>query len=220
MLSRANFYTSDEWRGLLDQLKIDRLNEDGQLICPVCGKPIVRKYDCIGHHKIELTDENVNDFTVSLNPENVELIHHACHNRLHGRFEGFVQRVFLVYGSPCAGKTTWVRSVANPDDLIVDMDLLWEAVCLSDRYHKPKRLRANVFGLRDCLIEQIKTRSGRWRNAYLIGGYPLRSDRDRLCELLQAEPVFIEATLDHCISRAPNEEWEGFIREWHGAYVP
>lgn len=220
MLTRANFYTSDVWRGLLDRLKNERVNEDGELLCSVCGKPIVKKYDCIGHHKIELTDENVNDFAISLNPENIELIHHACHNRIHGRFEGFVQRVFLVFGSPCAGKTTWVRSVANPDDLIVDMDSLWEAVCLSDRYHKPKRLRPNVFALRDCLIEQIKTRAGRWRNAYLIGGYPLRSDRDRLCELLQAEPVHIDAPLEQCLSRAPNEEWEGYVREWHASFVP
>ena len=220
MYTRESFYTSDRWRGLLDQLKIQRLTEDGELICSVCGKPIVRAYDCIGHHKIELTDENVNDYSVSLNPENVELIHHSCHNRIHGRFEGFIQRVFLVYGSPCAGKSTWVRSVALPDDLIVDVDNLWEAVCLSDRYHKPKRLKQNVFALRDCLIEQIKTRAGRWRNAYLVGGYPLRSDRDRMCDLLSAEPIFIDSTREQCILRAQSDEWRSFVEEWFAAYVP
>ena len=85
MFTLQNFYTSDKWRGLVDRLKMERLNADGDLICEHCGQPIVRKYDCIGHHVVELTDENVNNYTVSLNPENVKLIHFRCHNEIHQR---------------------------------------------------------------------------------------------------------------------------------------
>ena len=140
MFTLSNFYQSDEWRGLVARLKIERVNADGLLLCEHCGQPIVRKYDCIGHHKTELTDENVNDYVVSLNPANVALIHFRCHNEIHRRFGSPVmRRVFLVYGAPGAGKTTWVRENAERDDLILDIDRLWEAVCLSDRYHKPPR---------------------------------------------------------------------------------
>ena len=218
MFTPFSFYRSDEWTKLRKQLMMERVNENGELICARCGRPILKAYDCIGHHKVELTDENVNDFTVSLNPNNIELIHHKCHNIEHRRFEGFRQEVFLVYGSPCAGKTTWVRSVANADDLILDVDAIWESICLSDRNHKPSRLKANVFGIRDLLIDQIRTRTGMWRAAYVISGYPLRSDRDRMCDLLRAVPVFIDTPKDECLSRA-DDQWREYVEDWFESYV-
>ena len=208
------FYKSKRWINLCDQLRLERLNEDGQLICEYCGQPILQKYDCIGHHKTELTEENVDDAEISLNPENIILIHFRCHNKIHQRFEGYQQKVYIVYGPPCSGKTTFVQNNAERDDLILDLDRIWEAISISDRYHKPKRLRANVFGIRDALIDQIRTRTGQWRNAYIIGTYPLRTDRDRLAELLRAETIFIDTSMDECISRAPNDDWKRFIREW------
>ena len=217
-----NFYKSREWESLVGRLRIERATDDGEIICEYCGKPINRKYDCIGHHEIELTEDNVNDYSVSLNPENVKLIHFRCHNRIHGRWEGargLVQRVYLVYSAPCSGKSTWVHEAANDDDLILDLDKLWESVCMSDRYHKPNRLKANVFGLRDCIIDQIRTRKGKWRNAFVIGGYPLATERTRLCEMLRAEPIYIEADKETCLSRAHNEAWKGYIEDWFEDYT-
>ena len=214
-----NFYTSKKWRAFVNALRLERLDDNGQLICEHCGKPIIKAYDCIGHHTIELTDENVNDYTISLNPENVELIHHKCHNIIHQRFEGFKRRVYLVYGSPCSGKSTYVNDIANADDLILDVDKIWECLSTADKYHKPNRIKANVFGVRDCIIDQIRTRTGNWRNAYIIGGYPLKSDRDRLCDMLNAMPIFIDEPKDICLSRAANEDWKEYIEEWFEDFV-
>ena len=214
-----NFYTSKKWRNFVNALRLERLDDNGQLICEHCGKPIIKAYDCIGHHTIELTDENVNDYTISLNPENVELIHHKCHNIIHQRFEGFKRRVYLVYGSPCSGKSTYVNTVANTDDLILDVDKIWECLSIADKYHKPNRIKSNVFGVRDCIIDQIRTRTGNWRNAYVIGGYPLKSDRDRLCDLLNALPIFIDEPKEICLSRAVNEDWKEYIEDWFEEFV-
>lgn len=219
MFTLETFYKSKEWESLKASLMIERVNKDGNLICAHCGQPITRKYDCIGHHKIELTEDNVNDYDISLNPDNIELIHFKCHNVQHERFEGFSQSVYLVYGAPCSGKTTWVNKVANADDLILDMDSIWESICKSDRYHKPKRLKANAFGIRDCIIDQIRTRQGMWRNAYVIGGYPLATDRERLCNLLNATPIYIEASLEECLERAENQDWKDYIYEWFETFV-
>lgn len=219
MFTVDSFYNSDEWEKLREILMLERVNEHGELICEHCGQPITKAYDCIGHHKIELTEANVNDYKISLNPDNIELTHFKCHNVIHERFEGFRQRVFLVYGAPCSGKTTWVKKVANPDDLILDVDRLWECLCLSDRYHKSNRLRTNVFGVRDTIIDQIKVRAGKWRNAYVIGGYPLRTDRDRLCSLLRATPIFIRADKAECISRAKTDDWKSYIDDWFENFI-
>lgn len=219
----ANFYTSKVWENFRSNLMDERTNDKGQIICAHCGKPIVKAYDCIGHHKIELTDENVNDYTISLNPELVELIHFRCHNKAHKRFTGnmhFGQEVYLVYGSPCSGKSTWVKDNANEDDLILDLDNIWESICFCNRLHKPPRLKSNVFGIRDTLIDQIRIRKGKWRNAFVIGGYPLRTERERLCALLRAKPIFIEESKATCLKRAPSDEWREFICDWFENFVP
>ena len=224
MYDLSSFYHGKEWRKLVEAIRLERVNEDGQLICEYCGKPIVRKYDAIGHHKVELTEENVNDFEVSLNPDNVVMVHHACHNRIHDKLGYSRREVYLVYGPPRAGKTTWVRENMTEGDLVVDMDNVWECVSMCDRYVKPKRLNAVVFKVRDVLIDAVKYRLGRWHNAYVIGGYPLRSERERLCRELGAREVFIDATMEECIQRAEGmegesaEDWKKFIAEWFERY--
>lgn len=217
-----NFYTSKAWRAFRERLMIERTNKDGFIICEKCGKPIMRPYDCIGHHKKELTPDNVNDADVSLNPDNVELIHLSCHNEIHERFSGCKQQVFLVYGPPCAGKSTYVDGVAHGDDLILDIDRIWDAVCKDGRDHKNKRCRAVVFQIRDTMIESIRLRRGSWRNAYIIGGYPLSSDREYITRLTGARPIYIEADMDTCLQRAEHERpepWADYIREWFESFT-
>lgn len=219
MRDLSGFYKSKEWEQLIRILRLERVDDAGQTICGYCGKPITRKYDCIGHHIEELTEQNVEDPEIALNPSNVMLVHFSCHNKIHRRFEGFYQQVFLVYGPPCAGKTTWVQSVANDDDLIVDIDRIWECLCTSDRYHKPNRIKSNVFGVRDILLDQVKIRKGMWRNAYIIGTYPLRTDRDRICSLLRAREVFIFENKETCLSRCQTEAWKTYVHDWFEDYV-
>lgn len=213
-----NFYKSKEWQSLLQQIKLERVSEDGVLYCEHCGKPMTKAYDIIGHHKEELTEANVNNLEISLNPKNIMLIHFKCHNKTHERFGFLQQKVYIIYGSPCAGKSTWVNNVANNDDLILDIDKIWECICNSDKYNKPNRLKSNVFNIRDCILDQIKTRTGMWRNAFIIGGYPLKMDRERLAEKLGAELIYIDSTKEECIARSKTEKWKEYIEEWFELY--
>lgn len=211
----STFYQSRKWTNLVKRLKLERVGDDGVLYCEHCGKPIVKPYDCIGHHKIELTEANVNDFNVSLNPNNIMLIHHKCHNEIHERF-GHEQpkKVYCVYGAPCSGKTTWVKENAGADDLILDMDNIWECISNNGRYIKRNRLKQNVFVIRDCILDQIKTRYGKWKNAYIIGGYPYKMDRERLQQQTGCEFIFIDEKKETCLSRSRNKEWDKYIDEW------
>lgn len=221
-----SFYRSKEWRKLLEVLKMERVDDQGQLICASCEKPIVKAYDAIGHHKIELTEDNVNDANVSLNPDNVELVHHKCHNILHNKL-GYGQReIFLVYGPPLAGKRSWVRDNMSEGDLIIDLDDIWQCVSGCERYVKPGRLKAVAFKVRDALIEAVRYRQGKWLRAYVVGGYPLTSDRERLCKELGAREVYVEATREECIRRVEAmqelnaEEWTRYVDEWFERYNP
>lgn len=217
-----NFYRSKEWEGLLRILKNDpkRLDAMGNIICAHCGKPIVKAYDCIGHHKTELTEENYTDANISLNPDNIALVHHRCHNQIHNKL-GYSQRqVFVVYGSPLSGKSSYVKEAAVEGDLIIDLDSIWECVSGCDRYVKPNRLKSVVFSVRDNLLESVKYRRGKWLNAYVIGGYPYKAERDRLVDTLGAREVFIDTPYEVCVERLTScegrdkKEWEKYISDW------
>lgn len=217
-----SFYHTQNWLKLLQRLKTERLSKDGILYCEYCHKPILKQYDCIGHHKIELNSSNVNDYNISLNPDNVMLVHHACHNKIHERFGNSRQKkVYLVYGAPCSGKSTWVKNSAGTEDIVLDIDNIWQMITNNERYVKPNNLRTNVFMIRDCILDMIRMRTGRWKNAYVVGGYPLASDRERLIQSLDAEEIFVDEKKEVCLERARVSErhgWDKYIEEWFADY--
>lgn len=223
-MSLYNFYRSKEWVNLLKVLKLQRVDSSGYLICEHCGKPIVNKYDCIGHHKIYLTEENYTDAEVSLNPDNIALVHHRCHNRIHDKLGYSKREVFIVYGSPLSGKSTYVNDVMSAGDLIIDIDSIWQAVSGQPRYIKPNRLKSVVFSVRDNLLESVRYRRGKWNNAYIIGGYPYQAERERLVDSLGAREILIDTERDECIRRLEEDnerdhlEWIKYIDDWFNIY--
>lgn len=227
MFDLFSFYRSKEWARLLQQLKVERADDDGQIICEYCHRPIVKAYDMIGHHKTELTEENVNDYDISLNPENVAFVHHRCHNFIHNKLGYSVRKVYLIYGAPLAGKHDWIEQNKNEGDLIIDIDDIWECVSGCQRYIKPNRLKSIVFKIRDVLIDSVKYRLGRWNNAYIVGGYPLQSERERLCKELGAQEIFIQISKDECLARldaletlADKTQLKKWIDDWFESFRP
>ena len=215
-----NFYRSKEWENLLKILKNERVDAQGNIICEHCGRAIVKAYDCIGHHKIELTEENYTDYNISLNPLNIALVHHKCHNIIHNKLFSGSRQVFIVYGSPLSGKSSWVAENMAEGDLIIDMDNIWQCVSGCNRYVKPNRLKSVVFSVRDNLLESVKYRRGKWKNAYIIGGYPYQAERERLAESLGAREVFIDTSYEECVNRLMTcedrdvKQWEQYISDW------
>lgn len=236
MITRKQFYKSDQWSKFRQLVIDERTNDDGFVICAICGKPILKKYDLILHHKKELDDINVNDTNISLNPDNVECVHFKCHNQLHQRFGynrtsagGYVRKhVYIVYGSPCSGKTTWVHDVASEDDLVIDMDSIWQMISTNARYNKPASLKAVAFEIRDKMYDIVKYRSGKWHNAYVVTGGALKGDRDRLMARIGAdECILIDTDYNECIRRLTKrsdmnedmkEEWHQYIDDWFSKF--
>lgn len=227
MYTLFSFYKSKEWQNFIKVLKLERQNNEGYTICEHCGKPIVKEYDCICHHKKELTDINVNDYKISLNPDNIALVHHKCHNYIHNKLGCASRSVYIIYGPPLSGKSSYVKEVMQQGDLIIDMDNIWQCVSHLDRYVKPNKLKGVVFPVRDFLIECVKYRKGQWNNAYVIGGYPLISERQRLANELSAREIYIQCDKLECIKRLKETDdsrdkvlWEKYIEEWFLQYVP
>ncbi|MBR1736395.1 MAG: hypothetical protein IJ736_05195 [Firmicutes bacterium] len=218
--SLFEFYRSDEWANFRERVIMERMDKDGNTIDEVTGKVIVKAYDTILHHIEPLTEENVNDYFVSLNPENIQIVSHRTHNIIHDKIGNHRQKqVFLVYGAPLSGKTSWVKENACKGDLILDIDNIWQSVSGLPRYEKPGRLKAIVFRIYDEVYDAIRYRDGKWFNAFVVGGFPLKSERERTVRELQAREVYIECEKEICLERLAedkerNEDWKKYIGDW------
>lgn len=218
-----SFLASDPWIKFRLMLIAERGNK-----CQKCGKIIARSIDIIGHHITELTPENVHDYSISLNPDNVMLVDFDCHNQLHSRFgHKPTKAVYIVYGPPMSGKTTIVQHEMQRGDLVVDMDRLYHAVSMLPYYDKPDNMFSNVRGIHNLLIDNIKTRYGKWNNAWVTGGYADRYKREQLANELGAELVFCDVKKEECLRRLEMDEdrryrldeWRGYVEKWFAEYT-
>ena len=226
MWTLADFYRSKEWETFRQVVINERTHEDGFVYDEITGKPIVRRYDIILHHTTFLTEENVNDRAISLNPDLIQIVSHKTHNKLHERLGYKRKEIYLVYGPPLAGKTSYVESVALPGDLIIDMDSIWQCISGQPRYVKPGKLKAVAFGVYNYLMDAARVRNGKWQSCYICGGFPFVSERERIAKDYGAREVFIEATQAECMERLQHDtsrdkdEWSEYIAEWFRRYDP
>lgn len=216
-----SFYRSKEWETLRSRITLERVNASGDLICEHCGKPIVHPYDAICHHKIELTESNVHDATIALNPDNIMVVHHRCHNMIHERFgyNSGTRHIYVVWGSPCAGKRAFVDANAGKNDIIVDIDRIYECINLS----RSGMVKGNVFQIYRMLIDAIRTRNGKWRNAWVVRGLPLRIDRENIIkDLGGGEMIHINTDFEECLKEARRRggSWEEWLLEYQAKYQP
>ena len=217
MVTLATFYKSKEW----EEFRRNYLLMRGDLICEKCGKPLLHKYEAILHHINELTENNVNDASVTLNPDNIMLLCHHCHNEIHNKLGVYVRHVYVVFGSPCSGKTTFVEKSAGRNDLIVDVDKLYAAVTVNALHDKPGRLLTNVLGLRSALIDQIKTRYGKWNNAWIIISKCRPMELKRMSDSIGAELIHIREDKELCLARAQERPdiYEELINNYYADYA-
>lgn len=227
MITLREFYSSSNWKKFARTIKLERTNDNGEVICEYCNKPIANPYDCIAHHcNTFLTEENVNDAEIAFNPENIQLVHHRCHNLIHEKLGYKRREVYLIYGSPCSGKSTYLDTVRMPGDFIVDIDRIRQCISGQPTHIITPVLNQILFGVRDLLMDCVRYRRGKWMRCYIIGGFPLQSERERICDETGAVEVFIDTPKEVCLSRLENNPnhrdiklWQGFIDEWWRRYT-
>ena len=219
-----SFYASAAWINFRAYIIAER-----GLVCEHCGKEILKERDATVHHVTELTPENVHDAVIALNPENVLLVHsNPCHDEIHQRF-GYVpeKKVWVVYGPPLSGKTTFVAENKDRNDLVVDMDQLYKAITLLPGYDKPDILLINIRAIYNTLIDNIKTRYGKWHSAWIVTGGADKYKRERMAGELGAELIFCDVSKKECLRRLSldegrkyrQDEWREYIEKWFREYT-
>jgi hypothetical protein len=210
-----NFYTSRPWQAFRAAIIAER-----GMKCQHCGQLITKVGDLTIHHIKELTPENVHDAMIALNPDNVKIVHRDCHDQIHQRF-GYTpaKGVYIVYGMPCSGKSTYVAQMMRRGDIIADMDRIYQAVTGLPAYDKPDALLPNVRALYNLVLDQIKTRYGKWNTAWVVGGFPDKFQREKLADDLGAEIVYCECTREEAIARLELDEHRQLIKDEYTRYI-
>ena len=216
------FYASRRWRELREWLIVERHGR-----CDHCGADLSNDTSqLIAHHKEHLTDDTLKDPNVAWDPANIEILCAHCHALQH-REKGFIKKrkqVFIVYGSPLSGKSTYVRENMEPGDLVVDLDAIRSAISFSPLYQTPSPLNKTAFALRDFLYDQIRIRAGDWNTAWVISGLPRKDERERLAARLGASLILVEAPKEDCHKRLLDAddgrypEWADYIDQWYKDY--
>lgn len=180
--STSQFYRTKEWEAVKRQAIERAMGKDGFVYDEINGEPITKQGDIIVHHVVPLTDDNVNDYDISLNLDNLKVVSFKHHNELHHRF-GAIQRqlIYWVYGE--GDINDWLEGKFERDDIILSINRLRYAICDSEEWSKATD--SLVFGLRDCVLDMILTRRGKWNNAFIVTRYL----DERICERLGAIPI-------------------------------
>lgn len=224
----SEFYTSKEWLEFRAVLIAQRTLADGFVYDEITGKPIVKAYDIILHHKIELTLENVNDANITLNPENIQIVSFRTHNAIHNRFGRWTRHIYLVYGCPLAGKKTYVQERAGIHDLIIDIDRIYSCISNNPPFIKSGRLYDNMRTVYDALLGDVKRKNGKWVNAFIVGStpYAFKAQRERFCVEYGAEEIHIDTDKETCLSRLESltdgrdkTEWRKYIETYWERYT-
>ena len=237
----TQFYNGQDWANCKAQVTQERL-KDGALYCEYCGKVILKSFNpnaknnkgaIVYHHKIHLTNDNVNIASIAVNPANIEVLHWQCHNEVHNRFNGTAgaveRKVYIITGASCSGKSTFVREHLQEGDIVFDIDDLWQILSGQPRYTKPPAIKRAVFNMRNAIKEQIQLGAGSWRNAYIIESLPLATDRKREVERYKAhncEIINMDISREECLQRLyanPNgrniKEYEEYINNYFDDYT-
>ena len=136
-------------------------------------------------------------------------------------------KAMVVYGCPCAGKSTYVINNAGDNDVIYDYDAILLA-STTRKKHLVDRHAAHfvVLSLRKALVDSAKNEKAIDR-LWLICSWPT----DMIKELLDgvdSEEIFIDATKEECYARLEADDtrpdksaWRSLIDEWfleHGEH--
>ena len=131
------------------------------------------------------------------------------------------KQVYIIYGSPLSGKTTYVKEHAQKGDLIIDIDNIWECLSGCKRYEKPRELDGVVIHTYNELIKNVKERKGAWKNAYVIFSEPFKRYIEKKAKELDATIIHIDTDKETCMERLRKKSdgrdistWERYINDY------
>ena len=125
--------------------------------------------------------------------------------------------IYIVYGSPCSGKSTYIKQHAGRNDLIVDTDAIYSAISGHDEHDTDSELYQTAMSvLREDLYDLIKARRGKWENVW-VASVCRPSELLQLMDRIDAdEAIYMNTPKEECLRRANErgEPWRERVQTW------
>ncbi|MEU1596193.1 hypothetical protein ABZ468_25875 [Streptomyces sp. NPDC005708] len=131
--------------------------------------------------------------------------------------------VVLVAGPPCAGKNRYVAEHADPEDLVLDLDALMDAMSLAGDREWVDVLVPVVTEARDAALERLLLGGHQVRRCWVISTAPEANKRAHYRKRYGARSVLLWWPEETCLLRAMRErppQWQGYVRNWFDRYEP
>ena len=117
--------------------------------------------------------------------------------------------VYLVWGSPASGKTTYVKQHMKHGDMVIDLDLIKQSLGMCDTKDTSDCLLSAALKIQELLYKLIEDREFEASNVWIVASMPDGHKRNRLIRRLdikECNVIFISATEQQCIERAINDD--------------
>lgn len=125
--------------------------------------------------------------------------------------------VYLVYGSPCSGKSTYINEHLQRCDLVCDVDHIYSAITMQNPHDAELYTHEVACQLANTLADIIRDRKGNWKNAYVVSIANTAEKLQEAKERVNAdEAVFIDTPYEVCMDRAKERPFyfQFLIEEW------
>lgn len=125
--------------------------------------------------------------------------------------------VYLIYGSPCSGKSTYIKEHLKRGDLICDVDLIYGAISGKNPHDAELYTHETACQLTSALKDIIRDRQGGWKDAYVVSiantAEKVKKEADRINA---DEAIFIDTPYEVCMERAKERPFyfQWIIQEW------
>ena len=126
--------------------------------------------------------------------------------------------VTIVCGPPGSGKTSYALNHMGPGDLIVDLDLIWQALTGLDIYNKPEKILNYVLAAREAIFNELEKPDGVERSWIVICGAK-RKEREWLRRRFNAKVLMMDVTKEECLRRVREDKRRAGQERLQGALV-
>jgi predicted kinase len=123
----------------------------------------------------------------------------------------------LVFGPPCAGKTTYVKKNKRLGDIVIDLDVIVKQLTGLDRHQWTKENLDEALWERNTQIRKLSLNR---RKAWIILTEPKSAWRRWWkTKLNTSDVVLLDTPLDVCLSRTNSDEIREAIYDWWTKYA-
>lgn len=134
--------------------------------------------------------------------------------------------VFVVCGAPGCGKSTYVENYKQPDDLMVDLDVIKSEMTGAPIHLGPNNPRAmrKAMARRNEILRDLDGNSAVW----MVIGAPLNRDREHWRRVLNAKTIVLEVPIEIIKERIYSDLTRGarqhlmfkWAKDWWRRYEP